>query len=874
MLPPESPQGTADAGQHPAPPAGEARAAEFDPAGAGTGAIGTAGNGGEVADDGNGAANEPSTLTIPAPVPSQGPVREPRSLRRPLRVTGRALGRASAAVAGGAVALLRGSTRARPAATVSQPVRIRPADVAGTVFARLTVLPAVLILAWLIPGLLLVLVGNFLPAPMILISVTLAIVLTVNGLRVVPASWPRLTSSTRVGEPAWTTWFGLLATVVVVAALTGWQLTESSSALIVTHDQGTYFQTGYWLAQQGYLPIPEMLKAFGQAHAGLNFASTGFLVRSTSIYPGVLPGLPVLLAGGFWVHGFASAQAMGPIFGGLATLTFAGLVGRLIGPAWAPAGALILGLCLPQQYVGRTSLSEPALQIMLFGGLCLVADSLALRGHGDAPVAELPDAAEARSARARLAVALQLAAPSRWGYWLTPQRGLAVLAGLALSFALTMNLAALPCLLPVIPFAAALAIGRRPQTAPFLFGLIVGLCYAIACLYLLDRPLLDSSGHTVALGGVVALWLAALSVLALQLSRVGWVRRLVPRAVVKWPLRRLPEAGALLVVGVLVWFAIRPYVQQVHGQPSPAEYAMIRAMQRLQGLPIDPTRTYAEQTLYWVIWYIGLPTVLLGGFGLAVVVRRCLRAVLTWQDTTGVWRAWGLPLAMVCAGSVVALWAPDIAPDQPWASRRLILMAIPGFIIFGFWAGDWMARRARDRGATPTSGVLVGLFCAAAMAVPTAATTFGIGLSHSGKSGGLTPVAQGLALTRSGAGEGAAARRLCESIPSNATVVIVDTATANEFSQMIRGMCGLPVASVALGPTSPIQGVISSISAAGRLPVLIAASAHELLGFGGSPVQILDLATADEPQALTRVPTALRPVRYQVWITAPVVAGT
>ncbi len=83
---------------------------------------------------------------------------------------------------------------------------------------------------------------------------------------------------------------------------------------------------------------------------------------------------------------------------------------------------------------------------------------------------------------------------------------------------------------------------------------------------------------------------------------------------------------------------------------------------------------------------------LLGAFGLALLVRRCLRALLTWQDPAGVWRAWGLPLAIICAGSAVVLWPPDIVPDQPWASRRLIVMAMPGLIIFALFAASWLAQ--------------------------------------------------------------------------------------------------------------------------------------------------------------------------------------
>jgi hypothetical protein len=936
VLPPDNPQGTGGTGRPPAQPGegaggdlgtdvggkadgepGRVTVGVSDATVAAEAAPGAAG----PINDGNGAAGEAGTVTLPVPGPGEvgggldraaldtagldsAEVDTARVDRAALDTAGldtaevdtarvdrarlaggrarkltwhgagRALSRAGVAVGAGTLAVVRTARRPRPASVpAGHAVKVRSADVAGTVLARLTVLPAVLIMAWLIAGVPLLLAGHLLPIPMTLISASLAAAVTVNGLRVVPASWPRLMAGSGKSEPGWTTWFGLIATVVVVAGLTGWQLTDSSQALIVQRDQGTYLQAGYWIAQHGSLPIPQTLTAFGAAHAGLHFASTGFLVRGTAIYPAVMPGLPLLLAGGFWVHGITGALATGPVLGGLAILTFAGLVGRLVGPQWAPAGALVLGLSLPQQYAGRTSLSETALQIMLFGGLCLLTDSVALRGTVVVPDVRTADPPEARSARARLAIAWQLAVPSRWASWLTPQHVLAALAGLALSLGLVISLAALVCLLVVIPFAAALAIGRRPQAAPFLSGLVVGLCYGILSLYLLDRPLLDAVGKTVAMAGVAAVWLVAASIVAFQMARVGWVRRVVPRVLAKRPMRWLPEAGALLAVAVLIGFAVRPYVQKVHGHPSPAVYAAISSLQRIEGLPVDPTRTYAEQTLYWVIWYIGLPTVLLAGFGLALLVRRCLRALLTWRDPAGVWRVWGLPLAMICAGSLVVLWAPDIVPDQPWASRRLMVIAIPGLILCAVWAAAWLARRARDSGARPATAAVAGVACAAAMLVPTVSTTFGIGLSHTGRSGGLRPVAQGLALTRSGAGQVAALRNLCASIPRNASIVIVDNPTAEEFSQVIRGMCGIPVAWMAARPVSAVQAALASIAAGGRRPLVVAGSERQLGPFGGSPVRVLDLATTEDPRDLTQLPTSLQPVRYQIWMTAPVGGG-
>jgi hypothetical protein len=815
--------------------------------------------------------------------------------------------------------------------------RGQSAEIAGALLARLTVLPAILILAWLIPGLPLLLGGDFLPVPMLLISVPLAVALAVNGLRVVPTTWPRLLSGGRTVEPGWTTWFGLLATVAVVAGLTAWQLIEGSEALIVLRDAGTYLQAGYWIAQHGSLPIPEMVKYFGGTHPGFGFTSTGFLARGGSLYPAATPGLPLLLAGAFWVHGTVGGAAAGPLLGGLAALTFAGLVARLVGPQWAPAGALVLGLSLPQQYIGRTTLSESALQIVLFGGLCLFADSVALRGFGAAAVrraaaavrATVGPAAPALAAGAtgpagptepvaagqvaagqvaagpvapagsggaagspdlsesdktavlpvqldegskqtrRLASVRRAIAPERWGRWLTPQRQLAVLAGLSLGFGLLISLDALVYLLVAIPFCCALSAGRRPQAWAFPAGCFLGVCYGLVGCYLLDRPFLDSVGDIVALSGVVALWLFALSLLATQLRRIARVRRLVPAKLAQRPLRWLPEAGAFIALAALIGLAVRPYVQTVVGHSSRAEYSFIEALQRAQGLPVDPARLYSEQTLYWAIWYIGLPTVLLGAFGVALLVRRCLRALLTWHDPGGVWREWGLPVAIICVASAVTLWIPDIDPDQPWASRRLIVTVIPGLIICALWASSWLARRARDRGARPATAAVAGLFCVAAMLVPTVSTTFGLGLSHTGKSGGLTPVAQGLALTRTGAGEIGAVEELCSQLPRNASVVIVDWPTAAEFSQVIRGMCGVPVAWMRDRPAAAVDSVIGSISAAGRRPLLLAASESQLAAFGGTPVRVLDLVTAQDPHQLTQLPTAPQQVHFQIWLTAP-----
>ena len=57
-------------------------------------------------------------------------------------------------------------------------------------FAAVTVLPSLLVMAWLIPGLPLLLAGRFADIPMIVISIPLAVALIVMVLRELPSAWP------------------------------------------------------------------------------------------------------------------------------------------------------------------------------------------------------------------------------------------------------------------------------------------------------------------------------------------------------------------------------------------------------------------------------------------------------------------------------------------------------------------------------------------------------------------------------------------------------------------------------------------------------------------------------------------------------------
>ena len=782
---------------------------------------------------------------------------------------------------------------ARPQSRPSQPRRPPPSWVAavgraarraegwlgrpgvgGAAFARLTVLPAIGVLAWLLPGLPLLLAGAFLPVPMLLISVPLAVALGVFGLRRVPVRWPRALPGEH-RERRLDAWYGLAGTVLVAAGFAVWQLIFRSEPLIVLRGGGAYLQTGYWITQHGSLPIPQSLAAFGGSHPGLTFSSAGFLAQGSSVVPASMAGLPMLLAGAFWVHGISAATALGPVIGGLAILAFGGLTGRLAGPRWAPAGALVLGFTLPEQYVSRSALPETAAQVLLFGGLCLVIDAVTIaRTNGAGAQAQALAAAggRPRSSSGR--------PPSRWelsrrqARWYTPQRAMIALGGLALAMTSVVQVGGLLDVVPAIAFVGILVAGRRAMGGAFSIGLIVGVAYGLADGYLLARPFMASLKPLPEVIGLIAVWVAALTLAAVELLRYPRLRGGLRRALAKRPLRWLPQACALLAVAALASLAVRPYLQTVRGPATGPAANYVALLQRIAHLRPDPGRTYAEDTLYWVLWYIGFPGILLGGFGLALLVRRCVRALISWNDPAGAARAWGLPLAIICAGSAAVLWYPAIAPDQPSASRRLVPLVLPGLIVFALWASAWLVGRARDRGAGTVAMSFVAVCCVAALLVPTAVTTFGLGLTHSGKGGALRSVADGLATKRIGAGEINAVRGLCASIRPGSSVLVLDRQVAERFLQVVRGMCGVPAASMAGQPAAAVATVVSGISAVGRRPVLLAARPRQLAGYGGSPVRVLDLLTTQDPHTLTQPPSGPWPVQYVIWLTVPNGSGT
>lgn len=700
----------------------------------------------------------------------------------------------------------------------------------------MTVLPAVLAVAWLLPALPLLLAARLSVVPMVFMAVPLALALCYVTLPQVPARWPAPLSRRPDRAPD-VPWWAVAGTVVVAVAFAAWQIWMRTQQLIFLRDPATYLQVGYWIAHHGTLPVPTSLPSFGGSHPGLWFASMDYYPRGTGIVPQFMTGFPVLVAAAVWIGGVPAALVLTPIVGGCAILAFGGLAGRLIGPRWAPAAAVVLALSLPEIYTSRSTFSEPLAQVLLFGGLSLLADALLPRLRPNRMTASpTPD--------------------DRFG-----NMGVAAVAGLTLGMTIFVRLDGLSDILPVVPFAGVLIAARRRQAIPFAIGLVVGVGYGVLDGYQLSRPYLDleaPSLHPLALITSVTVLVTVIGVvIAVTPRSYQPLRGMMPLA-----RRWLPHVAAALTALAFVAFAVRPLVQKVAGETNPVSIAYVAELQKLGGLPVDGRQQYYQDSLYWVVWYIGLPAVLLGAIGLALLARQGARALLTWRDPDGSVRIWALPLMMALWVIVTVLWRPAVSPDQPWASRRLVPFVLPGLILGAIWVAAWLKAWAAELGAVKLTAASVAWCCAAALGIPAAWTTFGIG---------LTPrlTSHGMAFKRIGAGELTAVSKLCARIGPNASVVILDQLTADRFAQVVRGMCDTPAAVLDHPSTQRMATVVAGISSAGRRPVLLAGTQPELTSYGGTPTEVVNLLTTQEAHVLTAPPTRTWGIHYTVWLSVP-----
>ena len=515
-----------------------------------------------------------------------------------------------------------------------------------------------------------------------------------------------------------------------------------------------------------------------------------------------MSGTALTLAPGGWFGGIA-IPFLPALLGGVALVSVAGLAARLIGARWAPLVALLLGLALPVLLTARSTYSEPLTLLLLAGALCLLVDAVA-----------------------------------------GAHRGLAALAGLLLGLGFLVRIDALRELALLIPLIAWLAVRRHPVWPWLTGGALAGAAYGVVDANGPSRAYFADTWPSArpavwAIGAFVVLAAVAVPVLRATLPRLT-----------RWadPARRwLPWAAAAGAALVAVFFAIRPYVQTRYGVGN--ALPLIRSLQAEQGLPSDPDRTYGEQTVRWVSWFLGWPALALAAVAMTVLVWRAVRGTPDGQR-------WALGLGIPLLSAVSVLWKPAITPDHPWADRRLVPAVLPVVVLLAVAAVAALGRYAAGRSARLGPVVVaVGLVV---LLLPAEAGS------------------RALRGTVTEAGEPGALAAACDAFRPGDVALLVDARTRQEWAAPLRVACGVPAFGVPGYRTddtvtaAELAPVVARVRAAGRRPVLVAQSGEPLPRLSTAPQrQVVDLDTHEHQRLLTGSPRDLAALSIELWLADP-----
>ena len=641
-----------------------------------------------------------------------------------------------------------------------------------------------------------------------------------------------------------------VALVAVAVGFTVWAGATHSEQVLPRRDAASNLQAAVSLATTGSRVVAVDPETIGGSSVldlpGVTLASPAFFEAGSSASPAVQPqfviGPAVVYAFGWWAGGAAVAMLLPALAMGLALLALGLLVARVAGAWVGVATAAVTGILFPVLHTARATYSEPLAMLTLTAGLLAVTlavaagrDAAGASGDGTAgPAGFVGDASSQGMVvgRAPLHSLMLRDTSARAG----------LLAGVLVGGTGLVRVDAVRevvLLLPVLALGAAFG-GRWPR--PVLLGLGVSLLVAaVAAVGLSWQYLASIAGSLVpllALGVVIG----GGSWAALVLWRRGWR---LPAFAVRW----LPDAAAALVVVAGVYLASRPLWQTVRQDPNDPGSRYVAGMQARQGLPVDGGRTYAEQTVAWLSWYVGPVALVVSLVVLAALVRRAVLAAESRRVD-----AW-LPALLVASGStLLTLARPGITPDHPWADRRL-LVALPLVVALVMTGLTWLVRRSRAAGR-PWVGVVVAAVVGVLVVVPAATATW----PH--RAGGVER------------GSLAAAQSVCDALSPGDVVLAVDSRAANEWPQVVRGMCGVPALSTTSGLRGDPAKLASTVatvsqevaSRGGRLVLLAADSTQALDRLGATPTSVADTTVREDEHVLEQRPSHTDPLPVRVWI--------
>ena len=221
---------------------------------------------------------------------------------------------------------------------------------------------------------------------------------------------------------------------------------------------------------------------------------------------------------------------------------------------------------------------------------------------------------------------------------------------------------------------------------------------------------------------------------------------------------------------------------------------------------------------------------------------------------------WLLPYAVIAWTTVTTLWRPGITPDHPWASRRLIVVVIPGMLLFALWTIAWAIRRVRRLGVrAPGRGLRRG---------DRRAPDHRARRRHLGRDGVHAHRAG-----RGRPGEGA--------VPPGRAEGLGPARRARD-RRPVRpahpGTCGVPTgratvhAGASVAREADVRRITKKIVAAGRRPVVLGADASDVAPYG-TPRRVFHVFTRRDSGNLTSAPQGTWSLTINVWMAEPMYTG-
>jgi len=572
-------------------------------------------------------------------------------------------------------------------------------------------------------------------------SYHLAVVLPVGAALTVALSWLAWPHRPRHRRGDATPARGAAAAAMAMCLLAlvsmAWNGLHAGHHVAIGRDPGVYAVTGKWIATRGNLEIHTDTEWTSKTSAVTTLAGGTYTTGPNTSQFQFDHLTATLLAEGDNLGGDRLMFRVPAILGALGLCAVYGAGCRMVKRPWLVLAAVTgLAVAMPQLNTSRDTLSESSVQLLLWAGLLLLATAYERRRPGTAVLA---GAALAGIAMSRIdapvyLIPLPLVAALAW-IWArsaTDRRNVVRLTGSALAGALPV---AVIGVYDVQNRSGHYYADLHSEVHLLQVGLIISTLVAVA---------------------VVGIWALVGRRLSAAVGALAAHRNLLAGL-----------CGGLTTLFVLAMWLVRPALQTKHG----TAVGLVGALQKAGGLSVDPTRTYAEQSLHWFSWYIGPVSVALFAAGAGIVIACLVRR----PAAQGV-------LVMSCAGlgTALYLWKPSISPDQIWAMRRFVPAGLPLALLLAAAAvaaaadllGSWRA----------VAGTVAAAAGAAALIVPPAAVTSPVRafVPASGESLNLAGV-----------------KVLCAEVGPRAAVLTASSdIVSREIVGAVRAWCRVPVATM------------------------------------------------------------------------------